>query len=263
MNMTFLSVVFALARREVTRFLRQPSRVVGSVAQPILFWVFLGSGFTPAFRAPGMESMSYLEYFFPGVLVMLMLFASIFSSITTIEDRDHGFLQGVLVAPVPRLAIVLGKVLGGAGIAIGQGLLLLIATPFLGFHVGPVGFLLVMMAFLLTSVGFTALGFLIAWPMKTTAGFHAIMMVFLMPMWMLSGALFPITTAPDWLWVLMIINPVSHSLALLRGPFYASPAALFADPHWLMSLAVALAWAALTLTIAIKRVERVEKGVSA
>lgn len=263
MNANFLSVVFALAKREITRFLRQPSRVVGSVAQPILFWVFLGSGFSPSFRAPGMESISYLEYFFPGVLVMLMLFASIFSSITTIEDRDHGFLQGVLVAPVPRLAIVLGKVLGGAGIAIGQGLLLLAATPFLGFAIGPLGLLLVLMAFLLTSIGFTALGFLIAWPMKTTAGFHAIMMVFLMPMWMLSGALFPITTAPDWLWALMIINPVTHSLALLRGPFYTPPAVLFADPHWLTSLVVAVGWAGITLLAAIKRVERVERGAPA
>ena len=97
-------VAFSLAKRELTRFIRQPQRVVGTVAQPLLFWLFLGAGFGGSFRPAGMENVTYLEYFYPGVMLMMMLFASIFSSITIIEDRDAGFLQGVLVAPVSRLA---------------------------------------------------------------------------------------------------------------------------------------------------------------
>jgi ABC-2 type transport system permease protein len=256
-----IRVAAALAKRELVRFLRQPSRVVGSVGQPLLFWLFLGSGFTPSFHSAGLEGMTYLEYFFPGALLMLLLFASIFSCITVIEDRDQGFLQGVLVAPVSRLAIVLGKVSGAALIALFQAVLLLLAAPFLGLVPSPGGAVLLLLGMVLASVGFTALGFAIAWGLSSTSGFHAVMMVFLMPLWMLSGALFPITGAPAWLYALMTINPVSHALELIRAPFYAAPATLFASPPYLTALAVAGGWAALALGWALWRVGKIEKGV--
>ena len=257
-----IRVVFALAKREFVRFIRQPQRVVGTVAQPILFWLFLGSGFNSSFRAPGMESVSYLEYFYPGVMLMMMLFASIFSSITIIEDRDAGFLQSVLVAPVSRMAIVLGKVLGGTAIAMVQTLIFTLAAPFLGMHLGLGSLGLLIAAYVLTSAGFAAMGFFFAWPMRSSAGFHAIMMVFLMPLWMLSGALFPIERAPGWLHVLMTINPVAHALILMRKPFYETPDALFADQRYLIALAVTVAWAALCLFGSMARVERREKGLA-
>ncbi|HSV29781.1 MAG TPA: ABC transporter permease, partial [Candidatus Omnitrophota bacterium] len=125
-----MRVVLSLAKREFIRFIRQPQRVIGAVAQPLLFWLFLGAGLGGSFKPPGMEQVTYLEYFYPGVMVMMMLFASIFSSITIIEDRDAGFLQGVLVAPVNRLGIVLGKVLGGVSIAMVQVLIFTVAAPF-------------------------------------------------------------------------------------------------------------------------------------
>lgn len=255
--------VLSLAKREYIRFMRQPQRVIGAVAQPIMFWLFLGSGFSASFRAPGLEGVSYLEYFYPGVMLMMLLFAGIFSSITIIEDRDAGFLQSVLVAPVPRMAIVLGKVLGGTGIALTQTLLFSIAAPFLGLTMSLGSALLLLMAMVLTGIGFTALGFLLAWGMRSTSGFHAVMMVFLMPLWMVSGALFPIENAPGWLYALMTINPVSHAMTLLRQPFYGDAASLFANTAYLTSLAVVVAWAGGCLVLSMLRVAKRERGLTA
>ena len=258
-----IRVAISLARREFIRFIRQPTRVIGSVAQPVMFWVFLGSGFSGSFRPPGMEGVSYLEYFYPGVMLMMVLFSSIFSSITIIEDRDQGFLQSVLVAPVPRLAIVLGKVMGGSSIALAQVVLFTAAAPFLGLKLAPANLALLAVGFVVTSLGFTALGFMLAWGMRSTSGFHAIMMVFLMPLWMLSGALFPINNVPGWLHVVMTLNPVSHALVIIRLPFYLTPAEMFARPDYQIGMAVAVIWAAACLFISKLRVEKRERGVVA
>lgn len=257
-----IRVALALAKREFVRFIRQPQRVVGTVAQPILFWLFLGFGFNSSFRAPGMENVSYLEYFYPGVMLMMMLFASIFSSITIIEDRDAGFLQSVLVAPVSRMAIVLGKVLGGTLIAMVQVVIFTVAAPFLGLHLGLGSLLFLLGAFILTSLSFAAMGFYFAWGMRSSAGFHAIMMVFLMPLWLLSGALFPVERVPFWLHAVMTLNPVAHALVLVRAPFYNTPAQMLADNHWLIALAVTLVWAAASLLGSMRRVEKRERGLA-
>lgn len=263
MSSALIPVSWALARREFVRFIRQPQRVIGSLGQPLLFWIFLGAGFTPSFNPPGMEGMTYLEYFYPGVLMMMILFAAVFSTITVIEDRDQGFLQGVIVAPVPRMAIVLGKVGGGTSIALFQALILLLAAPFLGMPMPLAALPLLLGAMVLTGLGYTALGFSIAWTMKSTAGFHAIMMVFLMPLWLLSGALFPVTGAPTWLQVVMAINPVAHAMTLLRGPFYAGPAELFASADYLIALGVVVAWVVLGLWVSARRVGSRDAGVAA
>jgi ABC-2 type transport system permease protein len=255
-----IRVAVSLARREFTRFARQPQRVVGAVAQPLMFWLFLGAGMGTSFKPPGMEQVSYLEYFYPGVMVMMMLFASIFSCITIIEDRDAGFLQGVLVAPVSRLGIVLGKVMGSVRIALVQVLLFTAAAPFLGLSLGLGSVALLLLAFVLTGTGFAALGFLLAWGMRSTSAFHAVMMVFLMPLWLLSGALFPVSGAAGWINVVMLVNPVHHALEIIRAPFYGGPAQLLGSQSYLVSLTVTLVWAALCLGLSMKRVERRERG---
>lgn len=260
--MNGLSAWLPLAQRELMRYFRQRSRVIGSMMQPILFWLFLGSGFSGSFQAPGLAGVSYLDYFYPGMLMMMMLFASIFSTITVIEDRDQGFLQGVLVAPVPRLAIVLGKVGGGSAIALIQTMILLVAAPFLGFNLSLPGFVLVAAILVLSSLGFTAMGFAIAWTMRSTAGFHAIMMMFLLPLWFLSGALFPSTGAALWLQIVMALNPVAYALTVLRGAFYTAPSQLFIDPHWLASLAVLIGWVVVTFTLSVIRVNGRERGAA-
>src|SRR5271168_2896446 len=166
---------FTLWWREIVRFYRQRSRVVGVIASPLIFWVVIGSGFGTSFRsgnAPGQRH--YLDYFYPGALIMIVLFTSIFAMMSLIEDRKEGFLLSVMVAPVPRSAIVLGKVLGGTTLAAIQGLIFLAFAPFVGVHMGFVDFLLVTLVVFMVSFALTALGFVIAWPMDSTQAFHGI-----------------------------------------------------------------------------------------
>ncbi len=219
--------VLTLWQREIVRFLRQRSRIVGALATPIVFWVLLGSGLGRSFRAAGEpENHGYLQYFFPGTLVMILLFSAIFSTISVIEDRAAGFLQGVLVAPIPRAALVLGNVLGGTTLAMLQGVLLLFAAPWVGFRLGAVGMLQTIGAMAVLSFSLTCLGFFVAWRMSSTQGFHAIMNLVLLPMWMLSGAVFPPSGAPVWLRAVMRMNPVTYGVAAVReclSPRGASP----------------------------------------
>lgn len=216
-----LRPALSLAKRELVRFLRQRHRVIGALATPIVFWLLIGGGMGRSFQAAGLPGGgNYLEYFFPGTVLMILLFTAIFSTISIIEDRREGFLQSVLVAPVPRSAIVLGKVLGGGALAFGQALLFLLLGPLIGVRpaAGGLAFALGLMALL--AIGLTALGFCIAWRMSSTQGFHAVMNLFLMPMWFLSGALFPVQNASPPLRAVMLANPLTWGLSGLREALY-------------------------------------------
>lgn len=208
----------SLARRELVRFLRQRNRIIGALATPIVFWLLIGAGMGRSFQGPGASAgnPSYLHYFYPGTVLMILLFTSIFSTISIIEDRREGFLQSVLVAPISPMAIVLGKVLGGTALAFGQGLIFLLLAPLVGFHFTPVSFLLALVVMFVIGFALTALGFCIAWRMSSTQGFHAIMNLFLMPLWFLSGALFPPTGAMAGLGAVIRLNPLSYGLSALR-----------------------------------------------
>ena len=224
----------ALASRELTRFFRQRTRIVGAIGQPIIFWVLFGAGLRSSFQPPSWaadleQPLTYQEYFFPGIAVLIVMFTAIFSTISIIEDRREGFLQGVLAAPVPRSVIVVGKIVGGTLLAVIQAGLFLLIGPLLGmFGLGPelqitVSLLPVVMSALflvLIAVELTALGFLIAWPMNSTQGFHAIMSIFLMPMWLLSGAFFPGEGA-GWLTWIIRLNPLTYGVAGLRRLLYS------------------------------------------
>src|SRR5881628_4134964 len=218
---------FTLWLREVVRFYRQRSRVVGVIASPILFWVAIGSGFGTSFRSGTNGNQNYLEYFYPGALIMIVLFTSIFTMMSVIEDRKEGFLLSVLVAPVPRSAIVLGKVLGGTTLSAVQGLVFLAFAPLLGVHLGFGDFLLIVLTVFLVSFALTALGFAIAWPMDSTQAFHAIINLFLIPLWLLSGALFPIAGASMWIRLLIRINPLTYGVEALRDLLYPTNAPVF------------------------------------
>ena len=213
---------FTLWLREVVRFYRQRSRVVGVIASPILFWVAIGSGFGTSFRSGANGSQNYLEYFYPGALIMIVLFTSIFTMMSVIEDRKEGFLLSVLVAPVSRSAIVLGKVLGGTTLSTIQGLIFLVFAPLVRVHIGLIDFVLIVITIFLISFALTALGFAIAWPMDSTQAFPAIINLFLIPLWLLSGALFPISGASVWLRALMRINPLTYGVEALRQLLYPS-----------------------------------------
>ena len=216
---------YTLWWREIVRFYRQRSRVIGVIASPLLFWLVIGSGFGTSFRSGDAAGQQhYLDYFYPGALIMIVLFTSIFTMMSVIEDRKEGFLLSVMVAPVPRSAIVLGKVLGGTTLSAIQGLIFLAFAPFVGVHMTIEGFLMIALVVFLVSFALTALGFAIAWPMDSTQAFHAIINLFLIPLWLLSGALFPLSGASGWLRMLMLINPLTYGVEALRGLLYpASP----------------------------------------
>jgi len=212
---------FTLWWREIVRFYRQPGRVVGVLASPLVFWLVIGSGFGTSFRSGGGPGQQhYLDYFYPGALIMIVLFTSIFTMMSVIEDRKEGFLLSVLVAPVPRSAIVLGKILGGTTLAAVQGMIFLIFAPFTGVHLDPVQVLLVAVVVFLVSFSLTALGFAIAWPMDSSQAFHAIVNLFLIPLWLVSGALFPLSGASGWIRIIMRLNPLTYGVEALRGLLY-------------------------------------------
>ncbi|HUM05727.1 MAG TPA: ABC transporter permease [Terriglobales bacterium] len=214
---------FTLWWREVVRFYRQRARVAGVILSPLLFWVVIGSGFGTSFRSgAGAGQQHYLDYFYPGALVMIVLFTAIFTMMSVIEDRNEGFLLSVLVAPVPRAAIVLGKVLGGTTLAAVQGLIFLVFAPFVGIHFTAWTFCWTVVTVFLVSFALTALGFAIAWPMDSTQAFHAIINLFLIPLWLLSGALFPLSGASGWIRAVMYVNPLTYGVDALRRLMYPS-----------------------------------------
>lgn len=212
---------FTLWWREIVRFYRQKTRVVGVLASPLVFWLVIGSGFGTSFRSgAGPGQQHYLDYFYPGALIMIVLFTSIFTMMSVIEDRKEGFLLSVLVAPVPRSAIVLGKVLGGTTLSAIQGMIFLIFAPFAGVRLALGQILLVAVVVFLVSFALTALGFAIAWPMDSSQAFHGIVNLFLIPLWLLSGALFPLAGASGWIRVLMRLNPLTYGVEALRALLY-------------------------------------------
>jgi ABC-2 type transport system permease protein len=221
------AAAMTLWRRELVRFFRQKNRVVSALVTPVLLWVGLGAGLDRALVSGGGGvvgagdagvlggGVGYMAYFFPGTLSMIVLFTAVFSTIGVIEDRREGFMQGVLVAPIPRLSIVLGKVFGGASIAMIQACVFMLLWPFVGSFPGVGAVMAAVGVLALSAIAMTAMGLCIAWPMNSTAGFHAVMMLVLMPMWFLSGALFPVSTAMPWLRYLMWANPLTYGQAVL------------------------------------------------
>ena len=247
--------IWSLFSREIIGFYRQPSRVVGALLQPLLFWILLGSGMNATFK-PGSDE-SFISYFFPGVLLMVVMFTAIFATITIIDDRREKFLQGVLVAPVPAVAIVSGKMFGGAALAIMQGLLIsLVAfTPMLPGTPDPFGFVLMIGWMFIVGCMLTCTGVIMAWPMRSSHGYHALMSVILFPLWMFSGAAFPIEGTPGWLHALMIANPLTHALEVLRNLFHYGEA-----PFPFSSFVISIAAAVILFVIATIMVGRRSKA---
>jgi ABC-2 type transport system permease protein len=248
----------SLALREWRRFVRQRNRLLGAVGQPVVFWALLALGLGPSFRMPGApDGPSYGEYLLPGMLVLILLFTAIFSTISIIEDRREGFLQAVLVAPTPRWALVLGKFVGGAAVALLEGVIFLGIGWAVVLDLTPVGVLGLAGFCFLAALGLTGLGFLIAWRSETTQGFHAVMNLFLMPLWLLSGAFFP---PHGWLGTAMLLNPVTYIVAGTRRLMYLeAPAgpALQGLPGlplcWAVAAGFALAMFLLSCLVAARR----------
>lgn len=263
--------VWTLSQREIVRFLRQRSRLIGAMAQPLVFWVLFGAGLHGSFQAPDWahSEMSYQEYFFPGIAILILMFTAIFSSISIIEDRHEGFLQGVLVSPVSRQALVVGKLTGGMILAVGQAVLFLgigfslsLAglAPGMRLDLSILGGLGLFLFLCLQAFSLSALGFIIAWRLDSVQGFHAIMSVVLMPMWLVSGAFFPGggSAALDWV---IRLNPLTYGVAGVRRLLYSEA---FAEtesgsagiPDLKMCLIVSLAFGAVCFLGAVSQTRR-------
>jgi ABC-2 type transport system permease protein len=217
-----------------------------------MFWFVLGSGIGTSFSLPmGNGTMNYMEYFFPGTIVMILLFTSIFATISIIDDRKEGFLQCVLVAPIPRSTIALGKIAGSTTIALIQGVVFLCLAP-LVVELSLLAIPLTLVVLGLVAFGLTGLGYTIAWSLDSTQGFHAIMNLFLIPLWLLSGAVFPPTGAPEWLQWIMALNPLTYGVDAVRWSLYGSVQYAVMDrPAPVLSLAVVTAFAVATFLMSL------------
>ena len=229
----------AVVLRDLMRLWRQKVRLVSGVLQPLLYLFLLGSGLGGATLLGGDR---YREYIFPGVVALSLLFTATFAAISIVFDREQGFLKAVLVAPVSRRAVAIGKVASGALQAVAQGLLLLIVAPAVGVHFGVGALLLFLLFMLLAGLVFSALGVAAAARFTSTEVFPVVLNAVLLPLFFVSGALFPLTSAPTWLQDVAYVDPVAYGVDLLRG-------AALGSYHFpvLLSLGV-LAFSGLVLT---------------
>lgn len=248
------ATISVLWSRDLTRFLRKPSRLLGAFLQPVIFWLMIGGGLTSTFKLTGAEGLNYEQYFFPGILMMLVLFAAIFGTITVIEDRHEGFLQSVLIAPGSRSALVFGKALGVSSIGLIQASAFLALAPFAGFAYTEIDWLNLYLFLSLGAISLSTFGFALAWWLDSSQAYHAIMSIILIPGWILSGAMFPIN--PDNIalaWV-MRLNPMSYIVDGVRRSFYTEipTGTVVADASFDLLVVVgftlfSLAWATLMI----------------
>lgn len=211
-----LQTIYIMWLREIKRFIRSRSRIIGSLGQPLLFLVALGYGLGPVFQAAGKGN--YIEFLAPGVICMSLIFSAIFGGIQVIWDRQFGFLKETLVAPVSRVAIMIGRTLGGATVATLQGCIVLFITLFVGFH--PYSLLLIIPAILvmlLVATLFASLGMMIGSLLTDMQGFQLIMNFLVMPLFFLSGALFPLAGLPTVMIYITRIDPLSYGVDAMRA----------------------------------------------
>ncbi len=216
--------IFAIWQRDILRFFRDKARFFGSFAMPFLFLIIFGSGMGGAIRSiiGGISSSSslanfdYVKFMFPGIIGMMVFTTSIFSALSVVQDREFGYLREILVSPVKRSSIALGKVLGGTTIAIIQGLLMFVFIPFIGLKINLSILVKLIPAMFLVAFALSSIGLLIASSLKTTAGFQMTVQLLIFPMLFLSGAFFPITGLPAWMNFLVIINPLTYSVDMFK-----------------------------------------------
>jgi ABC-2 type transport system permease protein len=247
-----MNVIYVLWLREVKRYLRSRPQIIASLGQPLLYLLVLGFGLGPVFQQSGQGS--YLQFIAPGVIGMGILFTSIFSGIGLLWDRQFGFLKETLVAPVPRLQIMAGRTLGGATIAMIQGTLVLMVCMLAGFR--PHGFAAVPMALLfmaLIAVVFSALGTVIGSTLRDMQGFQLIMNFLVMPIFFLSGALFPLSNIPGALKVATRLDPLSYGVDGLRAALIG-----LAEIGVVLDLAVLAAVASLFLVLGARAFSRIQ-----
>jgi len=219
---TEFQAIYVMWLRQMKRFIRSKSRVISTIVQPLFFLFILGSGLRGA-MLPGMAGTDYMQFLAPGIIMMAIMFSSMFTGISVLWDKQFGFLQEVLVAPISRFSIIIGRTLGGATIALIQGFVILVIALVLGVQITSMTGLLLTIIFMIL-IAFTAVGFglIIASKMEDFQGFQIIMTLFIMPLFFLSSALFPIATNPELpaeLITISFANPLFYMVDGLRGSF--------------------------------------------
>ena len=209
-----LRPIYVICMREFIKFFREKSRLLGTLARPVLWLFVVGNGMGSLIRPQA--GFSYLQFIFPGMIGMTILFSSIFSSISIVWDREFGFMKEMLVAPISRLSIVIGKTLSGTLISVAQAVIILVFIPFLGIHLTVMQFFEVVAVSVLVSFCITSLGILIAARLTSFDGFNIIMNFLVMPMLFLSGAMYPVTSMPSALRQLTLINPLTYGIDALK-----------------------------------------------
>ncbi|MGQ9788343.1 MAG: ABC transporter permease [Candidatus Hadarchaeaceae archaeon] len=214
--MSAAQVIYTLWLREMKWFLRGKTRIVQSVVQPFLWLAIIGIGMSSAFKLPG--GQSYLEFMAPGIIGMTLIFSSIMSGISVLWDKQFGFLKEILVAPVARTHIMLGKALGGVTTSMLQGLLLLLAVSLVGvWPPTTIAFAQILVFMFFISLAFISLSLAFASKMSDPIAFPLVANFLVMPLFFLSGALFPLATAPDWMKAIAYVNPLRYGVDGLRG----------------------------------------------
>jgi len=221
------TAVYVLWLREMKRFLRAKSRIIGALAMPLFFLAFLGLGFR-RMALPGMEGdINYIQFLVPGIVGMSLLFSSTFGGLSVLWDKEFGFLKEIMVAPVSRVSIVLGRIAGGVTTALIQSVLILGISAFMGFKITSIFSLLMGFLFMiLISITFLGLGLIFASKMKDMQGFSIVMNFVIFPLFFLSGALYPLENFPVWLRVISHLDPLTYGVdglraALLRSSSYS------------------------------------------
>jgi ABC-2 type transport system permease protein len=212
---------WVVAYREMLRFFLERSRLVSSFAMPLLFLVIFGAGFskTMGSLAPGID---FVKFMYPGIIAMTVLTSSLFAGMSVVWDREFGFLKEILVAPIGRSGIVLGKAAGGAGIALSQSLILLLLAPFLGITLTPIMVLSLVPVVIILSLGLSGLGILVASFMQSQQGFQLLVQILIFPLIFLAGVFFPVNNVPTWMEIISKLNPLTYGVDAIRQIFLGS-----------------------------------------
>ena len=225
--------IWVVAYREILRFIADRSRLVSSFAFPLVFLVVFGAGFSRIIGDLGGGDVSFVQFMYPGILAMTVVMSSLFAGMSVVWDREFGFLKEVLVAPLSRSGIVIGKAAGGSFTAVVQGTVMLVIAPIVGIAVTPLLVAKLIPLVLILSLSLSGLGILVATRMRSQQGFQVVVQLMIFPLIFLSGVFFPIDGVPAWLQVIAKINPLSYGVDAIRqvflGPQLVSPLADSAD----------------------------------
>jgi ABC-2 type transport system permease protein len=220
--MAGLITIYAIWLRETMTFWREKGRIIGMVGQPLLYLLILGNGITAGMKLTSAGSVGYIQFLYPGVIAMSILFTSVFSAISIIWDREFGFMKEVLVAPVPRWGVAMGKAFGGATVAMVQAIIMVAMAPLVGISLTVLVVVKLLLLAFLMSVAVTSLGIAVAARMTSMQSFQMVMNFLVMPIYFLSGAMFPLTTAPAWLKALMTVDPLTYGVDAIRNVVFSN-----------------------------------------